>query len=294
MKLNKIFCSLALGMAMLFAACDTDNEGVIYNGVSEETGQGISFATTTLRAIAVPATAPEFKIPIYRSNTKGSYSGTVQAKGVIGKDEVNCFKVSGFTFEDGAAEAQIDVNVADLEIGKVLTLTLAFTDSLNMGYTNNEKLTVNVNVEYNWVSLGNGTFTDNFFGFYSEPEIMKAEGFERYRVMAPCEAYRTNPENAGDTWIASWSAPYIELWVENGLVFWEGWFTGQNYDGDKDAPIYAYHPYEFSSLNSEEYWQHSKFLDAKTIQLAPYYYIDALGGGWNKTQADGYVIITLP
>jgi len=121
---------------------------------------------------------------------------------------------------------------------------------------------------------------------------MKAQGFDRYRVMAPCEAYRTSPAAAEDTWVATWSAPYIELWVEDGLVFWDEWFTGQNYDGDKNSPIYAFHP-SARDLNDPELWQHSKFLDEKTIQLAPYYYIDGVGG-WNNTQDDGVVIITLP
>jgi len=293
MKLNKIFCGLALGMVTLFAACDTDNEGAIYNGISEETGQGISFATTTLRAISVSATDPEFEVPIYRSNTQGEYSGTLTATGLINGEAADCFTVTGFTFNDGEAESSVTVNVADLEIGKVLALTLAFTDSLNMGYSGNHQLKVNVNVEYNWVSLGNGTFTDNFFGFYSEPEILKAEGFDRYRVMAPCEAYRTDPANASDTWIASWSAEYIEFWVEDGYVIFNEWFTGQNYDGDSSSPIYAYHPSAFSSLNDPAYWTHSVFTDSKTVQLAPYYYIDGLGG-WNYTQKDGVVIITLP
>ena len=291
MRINKYLCGLALGFSMLFAACDTDNVGTTYNGT--ETGQGISFATSKLRAISVSATDPKFEVPIYRSNPSGDYTGKVTATGTINGEEANCFSVSDFSFKSGESESKITVDVSALEIGKVLALTLAYTDSTNMGYTNIEKLSVNVNVEYTWVSLGTGTFTDNFFGFYSEPEILKAEGYDRYRVMAPCEAYRTNPDNASDTWIASWSAEYIELWVKDGFVFWNEWFTGQNYDGDASCPIYAYHPSAFSSFNSEEFWTFSKFLDSKTIQLAPYYFIDGLGG-WNYTQYDGVVIITLP
>ncbi len=291
MRINKYIFGMFVGASMLFAACDTDNVGAEYDGTA--TGQGISFATSTLKAISVPATAPTFKVDIFRSNTKGEYSGNLEATGTIGGQAADCFSVSGFSFADGEAASTVTVDVSQLEIGKVLALTLAFTDSLNMGYTNNEKLTVNVNVEYNWQSLGNGTFTDNFFGFYSEPEILKAEGFDRYRVMAPCEAYRIDPANAADDWIASWSAEYIELWVENGFVFWDAWFTGQNYGGDASSPIYAYHPSDFSSLNDPEFWTFSKFVDSKTIQLAPYYYINGVGG-WNYTQRDGVVIITLP
>ena len=293
MRINKYIFGMILGSSMLFAACDTDNVAAIYDGSSTETGQGISFATNKLKNVSVAATAPQFNIDIFRSNTKGEYSGTLKATGTIDGEAADCFSVSGFSFADGKASSSVTVDVSQLEIGKVLALTLAFTDSLNMGYSNTEKLTVNVNVEYNWQSLGNGTFTDNFFGFYSEPEILKAEGFDRYRVMAPCEAYRTDPANAADDWIASWSAEYIELWVEDGYVFWNEWFTGQNYDGDAEQPIYAWHPSAFSSLNDPEFWGFSKFVDSKTIQLAPYYYIDGVGG-WNYTQRDGVVVITLP
>lgn len=291
MKINKILCALALGFVTLMTACDTDATGSIYDGM--ETGQGFSFATNTMRAVSVKATAPEFEVPVFRSNSHGDYSGTLVAKGTIDGEVANCYKVSGFTFKDGESQSAVKVDVSELEIGKVLALTLAFTDTVNMGYTNNEVLTVNVNVDYNWLSLGNGTFTDKFFGFYSEPEILKAEGFDRYRVMAPCEAYRTDPANASDDWIASWSAEYIELWVEDGFVFWDAWFTGQNYDGDPKSPIYAYHPSDFSSLNDPEFWTFSKFVDSKTIQLAPYYYVDGMGG-WNYTQKDDIVTITLP
>jgi hypothetical protein len=35
------------------------------------------------------------------------------------------------------------------------------------------------------------------------------------------------------------------------------------------------------------------WLDSKTLQLAPYYYINGVGG-WNYTEYDGVIVITLP
>ena len=275
-------------MAALFTSCNKDNEGAIYNN---QGGAGLSFTASTLSSVEVPASNPVFDVEIVRGNTVGAASGNLTATLKVGDKELPGVTVSGYNFADGQNSTTVSVNVSPLEVGVVGSLTLTIADAdASVGAI--KSATMKVSKAYEWESLGKGAFVDNFFGFVSEPEIMKAKGYERYRVMAPCEDYRLNPDPS-DTWVASWSAPYIELWVEDGLVFFDEWFTGQNYDGDKTAPIYAYHPSAFSDLNSPEFWQHSKFLSDKVIQLAPYYYIDGLGG-WNQTQKDGIVLIQLP
>ena len=275
-------------MAALFTSCNKDNEGAIYNN---QGGAGLSFTASTLSSVEVPASNPVFDVEIVRGNIVGAASGNLTATLKVGDNELPGVTVSGYNFADGQNSTTVSVNVSPLEVGVVGSLTLTIADAdASVGAI--KSATMKVSKAYEWESLGKGAFVDNFFGFVSEPEIMKAKGYNRYRVMAPCEDYRLNP-NPSDTWVASWSAPYIELWVEDGLVFFDEWFTGQNYDGDKTAPIYAYHPSAFSDLNSPEFWQHSKFLSDKVIQLAPYYYIDGLGG-WNKTQTDGMILIQLP
>lgn len=288
MKINKILFGFTIVLAALFTSCNKDNEGAIYNN---QEGAGLSFSAPTLVAVEVPASNPVFEVEILRGNISGAASGNVTATLKAGETELSGVTVSGYNFADGQNSTTVSVNVSPLEVGVVgsLTLTIADADASVGGV---KSTTMKVSKAYEWESLGKGAFVDNFFGFVSEPEIMKAKGYERYRVMAPCEDYRLNP-NPSDTWVASWSAPYIELWVEDGLVFFDEWFTGQNYDGDKTAPIYARHPSAFSSLNSPEFWQHNKFLSDKVIQLAPYYYIDGLGG-WNQTQNDDIVLIQLP
>ena len=288
MRINKILFGFAIVVAALFTSCNKDNEGAIYNN---QGGAGLSFTASTLSSVEVPASNPVFDVEIVRGNTVGAASGNLTATLKVGDKELPGVTVSGYNFADGQNSTTVSVNVSPLEVGVVGSLTLTIADAdASVGAI--KSATMKVSKAYEWESLGKGAFVDNFFGFVSEPEIMKAKGYNRYRVMAPCEDYRLNPDPS-DTWVASWSAPYIELWVEDGLVFFDEWFTGQNYDGDKTAPIYAYHPSAFSDLNSPEFWQHSKFLSDKVIQLAPYYYIDGLGG-WNQTQKDGIVLIQLP
>lgn len=288
MRLNKAIFGLTIVMAALFSSCNQDNEGAIYDNKGNA---GLSFTASTLSAVEVPASNPVFDVEIVRGNTTGAASGNISATLNAGNATLDGVTVSGYSFADGENTTTVSVNVSPLEVGVIgsLTLTIADADASIGGV---KSATMKVSKAYEWESLGKGTFVDNFFGMESEPEIMKAKGYNRYRVMAPCEPYRI--ANAGsDDWVASSSAPFIELWIEDGLVFWDAWFTGQNYQGDKASPIYAYHPSDFSNLNAPEHWQFSKFLDAKTIQLAPYYYIDGVGG-WNYTQKDGIVIIQLP
>lgn len=289
MRINKSIFGLTIVMAALFCSCNQDNEGAIY---SNQTNAGLSFTASTLETVAVPASNPVFDVELIRGNISDAATGSISASLSVGDTEIPGVTVSNYSFAAGENSTKVSVNISPLEVGDQGVLTLTINDAdLSVGGIASTSL--KCSKAYEWVSLGKGYFVDNFFGMESEPEILKADGFDRYRVMAPCEAYRTSPAAAEDAWVATWSAPYIELWVENGLVFWDEWFTGQNYDGDKGSPIYAYHPSAFSDLNSEEFWQFSKFLDSKTIQLAPYYYINGLGG-WNETQEEGVVIIVLP
>lgn len=301
MKINKYLCGLAVGVSMLFASCNTDNMGAEFDGTSA--GQGITFAAAKLTATAVQASNPQFQIPIYRSNIIGDYTGSVAATGTIDGEAADCFSVSGFTFKSGEAKADITVDVSALEIGKVLELTLAYTDSTNMNPTNIEKVTVNVSVEYTWQSLGTGTFVDawatgsdaNPDGVVAKVEILKAEGFDRYRVVKPYAEYLASPQGAADwdNWISlSSTVQNLDIWIEDGLAFYEDFPLGLNYQGDSTQPIYGCHPWGWSSMQDPSFWAHNK-MEGKTIQLAPYYYIDGVGG-WNYTQYDGVILITLP
>ena len=289
MRISKKIFGMAIVAAALFTSCNKDVEGAIY---SNQSNAGVSFTASTLSAVEVPASNPVFDVEIVRGNTVGAATGSLSATLMAGKTEIPGVTVSSYSFADGQNSTTVSVNISPLEVGVAgsLTLTIADADASVGGV---KSATMKVSKAYEWKSLGKGQFYDNFFGMTSQPEILKAEGFDRYRVIEPCEDFRAEAIAGGDTWAAASSAPFIELWVEDGLVFWEDWFTGQNYDGDKTQPIMACHPSGWSSMSTADFWQFSKFLDEKTIQLAPYYYIDGVGG-WNYTQKNGVVYIVLP
>ena len=138
-----------------------------------------------------------------------------------------------------------------------------------------------------------GKFQDNWAlgGTYSV-EIQKAQGFDRYRVMDPYKEGLTNDDGDWQNWISMGTrCPYIEFWEtgEGDLVRFNNFALGINYEGAASQPIRAYHASSFSGTVPT----FSKKLDAKTYQLAPYYYINGLGG-WNYTEYNGVILIALP
>ncbi|MBR0524350.1 MAG: hypothetical protein IJK09_05270, partial [Prevotella sp.] len=71
----------------------------------------------------------------------------------------------------------------------------------------------------------------------------------------------------------------------------DDYYTGLNYQGDSEQPIYVCHPNGWSGLRANN--PNNKWVDAKTVQFAPYYYIEEVGG-WNYTGYDGVIYVKLP
>ena len=295
MKLNKVLFGLTVVVAALFTSCNKDNEGAIYNNQSNA---GVSFTASSLETVTVPASNPVFDVEIIRGNTVGAASGTVSAKLTAGGAELSGATVSGYSFADGQNTTTVSVNISPLEVGVAGVLTLTLSDAeVSIGGV--QSTTIKVSKAYEWKSLGMGTYTDawttadddNPNGISYKVEILKAEGFDRYRIMAPYKEYLASASaaSAWGSWIAASSPAYVEFYTVDGIIYYDDFFIGLNYQGDKTQPIYACHPSGWSSLSSD----HNKWWDAKTAQFAPYYYIDGLGG-WNNTQYDGVIIIELP
>ena len=295
MRISKKIFGMAIVAAALFTSCNKDVEGAIYNG---QDNAGVSFTAATLESVAAPASNPVFEVEIVRGNTAAAATGSVSASLVANKVEVAGVTVSDYSFAAGENKTTIKVNISPLEVGVVGTLTLKLSDAdASIGAI--KTATIKCSKAYEWESLGKGTYTDTWTtgsdnypdGVTASVEIMKAKGFDRYRIMAPYKEYLASAEGANNwgAWIASSSPAYVEFYTEDNIIYYDDFFIGLNYQGDKSQPIYACHPSGWSSLSPA----HNKWIDAKTAQFAPYYYIEDLGG-WNNTQYDGVIIVTLP
>lgn len=268
----------------VFTSCEQDNEGAIYNADN----QGVSFTFNAFE-LSAPANNPIVSVPVYRAVAgdalTSSITVTTEAPGVTAP--------SSISFAAGESQTTIDINLGDqLGVGQIVEITVKLNDA-DASVGGIAEATVSAYKEYVFESLGMGKFQDNWAlgGTYSV-EIQKAQGFDRYRVMDPYKEGLTNDDGDWQNWISMGTrCPYIEFWEtgEGDLVRFNNFALGINYEGAASQPIRAYHASSFSGTVPT----FSKKLDAKTYQLAPYYYINGLGG-WNYTEYNGVILIALP
>ena len=287
MKTTKYLFGLVFAVMAMLTSCNKDNEGAIYNS---DNG-AVSFTSTNLGSVTVLPNEPTFEVEIVRGNTSNDLSGKITSFSLFVKSSLEGVTVSDYSFKAGENKTTVKVDVTTLAIGDVLTVNLKIDDS-QVSIGGNASTTIKVNKAYNWISLGTGTFTDNFCigDIAYNVEIQKAEGFDRWRVIAPYDESIKNDDGGNGDWLAGEAAPYIEFWLtDEGYVDYNPFFTGLNYSANSGNPIYSYSPVAFGIDP-----KYNKFIDDKTIHLSPYYYIPALGGGFDKTNEDGMIVITLP
>jgi len=290
--INKFSLILSLFAVAVLISCDDEMKKATYN----ETGNGLTFSSSTLSSVTVSPNDPTFTIDIMRANTKGALSGNVSmTNSMVFNKKTSTLEgctVSGFSFADGEAKTSVKVDVSPLPIGATLTLNLTLngSESGREGSITASKITVEK--DYTWISLGKGKFSDKFtFGdFTYDVEVQKADGFERWRILNPYVAGHKSDDGENGDWIASSSASDITWWnIGDGLVQFNAFFIGLNYEADSKQPINAQPPQAFEDIDPS----HNKWIDDKTVQLAPYYYITGLGG-WDRTQNDDIITIKLP
>lgn len=283
--LSFVFSFLLLGF---LTSCEQDNMGVEYKDT-----KGYTFSNSTLNSVTVQPNSPEFTVDLYRSNALEALTGNVSVTATRVDDTKVPFEgvtAGGFSFAAGETKTTFVVNVEPLPIGIEINVALTFSEDL-VSIDGVNSTVVKVNKDYNWISLGKGKYIDNWSsGVEYSVEINKAEGFDRYRAMAPYVESLKNDDGEWEDWIAASSAPFVEFWTEkDDLVTFAPFFMGLNYQADTKQPIFANHPSRFQNQSPN----FNKWLDDKRVQLAPYYYIEDVGG-WNESQANNVIIITLP
>jgi hypothetical protein len=285
MKYIKSFFSILMLLSLcVFTSCEQENEGAIYDA----NNQGLSFTFNTFE-FSAPANNPVISVPVYRAVADEAYTSSI----TVSTSAPGVTAPSSVSFAAGEQETTIDINLgSELGVGVIATITITLNeaDASVGGVAETE---ISAYKEYVFESLGMGTFQDNWAlgGTYSV-EIQKAQGFDRYRVIDPYKEGLTNDDGEWENWIAMGTrCPYIEFWEtgEGNLILFNNFALGINYQAVASQPIRAYHASSFSGTNPA----FSKKVDNKTYQLAPYYYINGVGG-WDKTEADGVIVITLP
>lgn len=291
---NKISVLLSLLLVVLFSACNADQEGPLYSE-----GRGLSFVSSTLNPITVSPEDPTFTVDILRGTTEGELDGTVQLYAYTGsgetEQEMTGCTVTGYHFADGENKTSVIVDVTPLAIGQVVTVELEFaSDNVSIG--GNNTTSVSVSKDYTWNSLGEATFYDNqFFYWYNDGNGVKVEIYQaaeqpnRYKLVNPYAEF-----NAA-TWPASelpgftkslMDSDFIFIVQEDGSIVYNSYRLGMTYG--ENGPITIEHPLSFGLSAS-----YNRQIDDKTFQLAPMYYMEATGSGFNCTGYDEVILIVL-
>ncbi|MDE5849140.1 MAG: hypothetical protein K2H38_03270 [Muribaculaceae bacterium] len=240
---------------------------------------GLSFQCSTYNETLSPG-ANEIVIPIQRSaNTSDETVNITFTPGANCPADITV--PSQVTFAAGSNSTDLVIRIADATPPYTYSGTIKFGGEPS--YSGISELTLNCPVNYVWISLGKGGFIDawvmdNAEDMY-EVEILKAEGFERYRVMSPYkEYYTTIGPDSWEDWIASTGPEYIDFWEnEAGTLSFNSYATGLNYEGVDGQTIGAYNWTAFGEgsgyTGDFDIWYEPGY-----AVLSPVYYINGLGG----------------
>lgn len=262
-KNNNIFLLLAAFM-LLFAACDVDNERGIYTPDSIEAG----FYHDSQSVILLPVDRA-ILVDIYRNSNVGSTTVNLSSD-----DATGLFTVpADVTFADGEYKTQISVAVSpDVEMAKKYTVNITLP---NAPLSMKQKVKLNIEKDYDWVSIGEGLYRDVFmFDNAYKVEIMKGQGFDVYRIMDPySEGLKAEEYGAyGGT-----PAEYVQVEIAaDKSAYFKPAACGYLYQASASQMTYIYHPSAFTGMDTSN----NKQIDEFTIQLEANYYIPALKGGF--------------
>lgn len=224
--------------------------------------------------------AHEFEITVNRSNNTGDETVNITftpAETCPGDINVP----SQVSFKAGSNTTNLVITIANATPPYTYAGTLTIDG--NASYAGNKSLRLNCPVNYVWSSIGTGTFYDGFVMFDSEyeVEILKADGFERYRVLNPyVEFYETvgKEEYAAIDMYGSNGPSYIEFWENaGGTLSFNPWTTGLIYQGNVNDTIDAY-PWNAFAEGSGFTGDFDIWYEPGFAVLSPVYYIDGVGG----------------
>ena len=310
MKRLSIISIITAAVAFGFASCD-DNAEEFKKGAPDKTDcYGVYFPAQKTVLTLDPSEPTIDTVFVARTNTEGAITVPY-----LFNDESQVFKASELKFEDGQTESYIVLKFDSAQVGVTYTCSIILDDPDYASQYTSNAIAIDISVTRDkWNSLGVGSYCDIFFldtvKAYPVEILQNDKDRTKFRIMHPYDAAMA----AGNGYsAASRGVPceYIPLYLlkpgntlagvsvtESGLVYFEESSSGY-YHGSYGQTIMLNHPAEFSKYRKEEAWLHNKVLQYQDnglpagIQLAPYYYMNGVGG-WDYTTDDGMVTIIFP
>lgn len=254
------FLVALLASAIFFTSCEEEAYWNEYE--AEGTTYTFDQATATYE---LDATETQIVVNLTRSDASGEL--TLPVSVTIDDAYSQCFTApESATFANGSTTAEYVIAFEGLEIGAKYNIALALAEDANVSVSGTQNCNITLSLKYTWIEFGTAEMTDNFMGSTGTVRIIKADGFPLYRVMEPHKGIVAEAN----------AAPYIELRVNDDYSVWFEKFKADTYEGSQ---IYGFFPSDLSS-SLAGYNVYSCLLSENTIQIAPYYYVPELGGGF--------------
>lgn len=279
--MKNIFANI-LGLCAVFAvvSCDVDAVGTIYE--PDSSNNGVTFSQTLFTNSEISASATTFTVVVNRA-----VAGSAQTVGISSTLPADIVVPGSVSFAAGEYTADLVLDISKMSVGTTYRGSVALADeNAYDAKTGISSANVVLAKAYEWTSVGTGQFFEYFWeGFVGDVEILKADGFNLYRVLNPYAA-TADPDATGP------KPGYIQFEVVDnaGTVHFNTWQSPYDYDGEGHY-IKFYRPSE-ASASYAAYDNESVLEDNYYVALLPYIYIDGVGG-WNV--GNGYCIgIALP
>lgn len=245
---KSIFVLGIVGLSVV--ACNVDAVGTRYDLAGKS---GVSFPKSLAGDTEVNAKASTFSIPIVRGTADGPLTVSLSSTMPEG---VNV--PSSVTFNAGEYEAEVLLDITDMEVGKTYKGAVKLADETQFD-KNTAISSINVTLAkaYTWIDLGKGQLFDQLALQVSATDlgiidvtVMQAEGFNRWRIMEPFPKAQL---------VKAWGEDYVTYAPTSVIEFYsdaDGNIsftslpikTGLTYvDLAENAYIYYYMPSDYSS-----------------------------------------------
>ena len=266
-KIIKTYLGIACALFMA-VSCDTENKGAMYT--PEGTDTGVSFLSSTSSNTEIDAKATKFDIAVGRS--KCDQAATVKITGTLPE---GITAPSTISFEAGQSETVLSLDISKMAVGKTYKGTVSFADETEY----NGKIAIVSNAftlakAYTWTSLGTGEWYDGLALQISETDlnivkvdVLKAEGFNRWRIMNPYPKDKVIPAWDEDSYVGG-ANEYIGFYTldetAGTIKFDQKIYCGLNYN-NMGKIVYTY-PSSYNAAYADRDPK-NKFVDAQHVQF---------------------------
>ncbi len=236
-------------------------------------------------------------------------SGEIEVPVVV-SDTSKLFSVSPIVFKDGQSETTCELSFDGIAVGSSYTISITVEDPQYASKYSSNPVSIDFTViKEKWNDLGAGTwYEDGYFTFKAPAPV---EIFQNDLDRDVFRIKMSDPET-GEPLYTDDQDEYFKFTLLNpgdelksgvkitksGLVLFSIFDTGYYNKNYPSAPIWMVHPNSFSNPDEEDF-THNKVLQYQEnglpagVQIAPYYYINGVGG-WDMTQEDGMITIVFP